>query len=116
MPPLSIMVKPASSACNMRCRYCFYHDVAESRESFSFGMMSESTARNLIEKAMCFADGESVCFAFQGGEPLTAGLDFFKYFVKAVSELNKKNSTVYYGMQTNGTLLNDEWAQFLQKV
>lgn len=112
MPPLSIMIKPASSLCNMRCRYCFYHDVSNIREVKSFGIMSEKTAENLIEKALDFADGESVAFAFQGGEPLIAGLNFFKSFVKKTKELNKKNSRIFFGLQTNGTLINDDWAEF----
>ena len=44
----SVLVKPASSLCNMRCRYCFYYDVAENREVFSYGIMSEATAAALI--------------------------------------------------------------------
>ena len=59
MPPLSIMIKPASSLCNMRCKYCFYNDVASTREDYSFGVMKEATAYNLIEKALRFADGEA---------------------------------------------------------
>ena len=74
--------------------------------------MSEKTAENLIEKALDFADGESVAFAFQGGEPLIAGLDFFKSFVKKTKELNKKSSRIFFGLQTNGTLVNDDWAEF----
>ena len=74
MPPLSIMIKPASSLCNLRCKYCFYCDVASQREDFSFGVMKEETAENLIKSALKFADGCSVAFAFQGGEPLIAGL------------------------------------------
>ncbi len=115
MPPLSIMIKPASSLCNMRCRYCFYHDVAQSREEFSFGVMKEETMRRLIQQALLFADGESVAFAFQGGEPLMAGIGYFKSFVRTVNELNKKGSKVFFGMQTNGLLLNDEWAEFLHE-
>lgn len=115
MPPLSIMIKPASSLCNMRCRYCFYNDVANTREDYSFGVMIEETAYNIIEKALRFADGESVCFAFQGGEPLIAGLDYFKYFTKTVKELNTKNSVIYYGMQTNGTLLDDAFCKLLHE-
>ena len=69
MPPLSIMIKPASSLCNMRCEYCFYHNVTELRQVSSFGIMTNETADNLIEKALKFANGESVAFAFQGGEP-----------------------------------------------
>ncbi|MDD6061116.1 MAG: SPASM domain-containing protein [Oscillospiraceae bacterium] len=114
MPPLSVMVKPASSLCNMRCRYCFYGDVADSRSVKSFGIMQAHTAENLVRKTLAFADGCSVAFAFQGGEPLLAGLDFFQNFVALVERYNTKNSPIFYGLQTNGTLLSDEWAQFFR--
>ncbi len=115
MPPLSIMIKPASSLCNMRCKYCFYHDVAENRDVPNFGLMSEDTAENLIKKALEFANGESVAFAFQGGEPLLAGIDFFKSFVKKVRDFNTRSSAIIYGLQTNGTFVNDEWAKFFKE-
>ncbi len=115
MPPLSIMIKPASALCNMRCEYCFYHDVTDHRDVKSFGLMSEETAENLIKKALDFADGESVAFAFQGGEPTIRGLDFFRFFCKKVDENNEKNSTVHYGLQTNGTLLDENWARFFKR-
>lgn len=106
------MIKPASSLCNLRCRYCFYHDVSELREVSSFGVMTEDTADNIIKKALDFAGGESVAFAFQGGEPLIAGLDYFRHFVQKVREENVKGSRIYLSIQTNGTLLTDEWAKF----
>lgn len=109
------MIKPASSLCNMRCRYCFYHDVTNLREVKSFGVMKSETAENLIKKALDFADGESVAFAFQGGEPLIAGLDYFKAFVKTTEKYNKKSSRIFYGIQTNGTLVTDEWARFFKE-
>ncbi|MCH5191271.1 MAG: radical SAM protein [Oscillospiraceae bacterium] len=112
MPPLSIMIKPASSLCNLRCRYCFYHDVSEIREVSSFGVMTEDTADNIIKKALDFAGGESVAFAFQGGEPLIAGIDYFRHFVQKVREENVRGSQIYLSIQTNGTLLTDEWAKF----
>lgn len=112
MPPLSIMIKPASSLCNLRCKYCFYCDVAALRESFNFGIMQESTAKNLILSALSFADGCSIAFAFQGGEPLMAGKQYFEFFVKTVNENNIKNSEIFYSIQTNGTLVDDEWAEF----
>lgn len=115
MPPLSIMIKPASSLCNLRCRYCFYHNVSEIREVSSFGIMSEKTADNLIKKAVDFAGGESITFAFQGGEPLLAGLPFFEHFVEKVRQENKNKSTIYYSIQTNGTLINEDWAKFFNK-
>lgn len=115
MPPLSIMIKPASSLCNMRCEYCFYHDVTDHRDIKSFGFMTEETAENLIKKALEFADGESVAFAFQGGEPTLRGLDFFRFFCKKVDELNTKNSTIHYGLQTNGSVIDDRWAKFFKQ-
>ncbi|MGN0447796.1 MAG: radical SAM protein [Acutalibacteraceae bacterium] len=112
MPNLSVMIKPASSLCNLRCKYCFYCDVASHREEFSLGVMENETAENLIKSALKFADGSSVAFAFQGGEPLIAGMDYFKSFVSLVKKYNVKNSEIFYSIQTNGTLVDDEWASF----
>ena len=115
MPPLSIMIKPASSLCNLRCKYCFYCDVAAHRDEFSLGKMEISTAENLIKSALSFAGGCSVAFAFQGGEPLIAGKEYFKSFVALVDKYNTKNSQIYYSVQTNGTLVDDEWAGFFRE-
>lgn len=115
MPDLSVMIKPASGLCNLRCRYCFYHDVTARRETSDFGIMDVRTARVLISKVLDFADGHSVYFAFQGGEPTLAGLDFFKNFVAATEELNEKGSEIFYSLQTNGTLLDESWCEFLKE-
>lgn len=112
MPCLSIMIKPASSLCNLACKYCFYCDVATHRDEFSMGIMKHETAEKLIAEALAFADGCSVAFAFQGGEPLVAGVEYFEFFTKKVKELNRKNSEIFYSIQTNGTLVTDEWAKF----
>ncbi len=115
MPPLSIMIKPSSSLCNMRCKYCFYADVSSKREFENFGLMTAETAKSLIKSALEFADGESIAFAFQGGEPLISGMDYFKSFVALVDRMNMKKSEIFYSLQTNGTLLNDEWAEFFAR-
>ena len=115
MPPLSIMIKPASALCNMRCEYCFYHDVTDHRDVKSFGFMSEETAESLIRKALDFANGESIAFAFQGGEPTLRGLEYFKFFCKKVKELNIKNSPIFYGLQTNGTQIDEAWCNFFRE-
>ena len=111
---LSVMIKPASSICNMRCKYCFYHSLADSREVFSYGLMNENTAKNVIEKAIDFCDGGSVCFAFQGGEPLFAGKEYFEFFVKHADGYSQGKCKLYYTLQTNGTLIDDEWARIFR--
>ena len=111
MPPLTVMIKPASSRCNFRCRYCFYADVAAHRTVSDCGMMTEETAALLIRRAMTYADG-SVSFAFQGGEPLLAGLPFFEGFVREVRRQNVRKLQVHYALQTNGSLLTEDYARF----
>lgn len=115
MPPVSLMIKPASSLCNLSCEYCFYRDVSEHREHLGFGVMEKSTAEILIKKTLEYADGESVAFAFQGGEPTLAGLDFFRFFVESVNTNNIRNSRIFYSIQTNGTVIDKEWAVFLRE-
>ena len=90
MPPLSMMIKPASGMCNLRCKYCFYHDVAEHRSVPNTGCMAQQTAHRLIDQALAFAGGEQIAFAFQGGEPLLAGREYFRDFVGYVRRQNKK--------------------------
>ena len=74
--------------------------------------MDENTAEILIKKALSYAKGEQIAFAFQGGEPTLAGLDFFRFFCDTVKKNNVDGSPVFYGIQTNGTLINEDWARF----
>lgn len=74
---VSIMLKPSSSACNLKCKYCFYNSLADKRDVGFKGMMSEETARRVVGKAFDLADSTDVFFTFQGGEPLLRGIEFF---------------------------------------
>jgi len=112
MPPISLLVKPASGSCNMRCRYCFYTDETENRSVPSMGLMSLETMKTLVDKALDFADGDC-SFAFQGGEPSLAGLPFFQALTDYVKKHpNPKKIRVHYSFQTNGYNLNEEWAKW----
>ena len=115
MPPVSLMIKPASSNCNLRCKYCFYHDLASCREMPSHGMMTLTTLEDILKKAFEFADGSMVMISFQGGEPLLAGKDFFRGFAAMLPRLNTKRSAVHVGVQTNGTLIDEEWCDIFLK-
>ena len=112
MPPVSVLIKPASSQCNLKCRYCFYHDVAESRAVADFGLMSRETLEIIIQKTLAFAEGHA-SFAFQGGEPTLSGLDFFRDVVDLQEKHNVNRVSISNALQTNGHLINAAWAQFL---
>lgn len=111
MPPINVMIKPASGLCNMRCRYCFYADEMEKREQGSFGIMSRETLENVIRKSLEFSDGECA-FAFQGGEPTLAGLDFFEDCIRLQEKYNEKNVRIHNALQTNGYGLDEAWCHF----
>ena len=114
MPPLYLLLKPASGLCNLRCRYCFYHDEACSRSQESYGIMQPEILERIIEKALDYAQG-ACTFAFQGGEPTLAGLEFFQTVVALQKRYNRKNLKIYNAIQTNGVLLNKAWCAFLAK-
>ena len=109
----NIMLKPAGSLCNLDCHYCYYLDKAEiygGREP----RMSEEMLETVIREYIAANDVEDVTFNWHGGEPLVLGLDFYR---KAV-ELEKQyadGKNLHNTIQTNGTLLNAEWADFLRE-
>lgn len=111
MPPIHVMLKPASGLCNMRCKYCFYADEMNHRAVSSYGMMSTETLEIIVRKTLALAEGECT-FGFQGGEPLLAGLDFFRTLTALQKKYNTKGLKVSNALQTNGLLINEEWAAF----
>ena len=115
MKSINLLIKPASSLCNLRCRYCFYKDEAKNRAQFSMGRMEEETANTLIRQVFAAIDPNgTVSFSFQGGEPTMAGLPFFRSFVSAVAACRPAGVRVFYAIQTNGMLLDEQWARFFR--
>lgn len=112
MPAINFLIKPASSNCNLRCKYCFYSSIAENRETASYGIMKEDILENVVKKGLEYAD--YYCgFAFQGGEPTIAGLEFFEKCMKFEKKYNIKKLRIQNSIQTNGTLIDEKWAKFL---
>jgi uncharacterized protein len=112
VPPISVLIKPASSKCNLNCDYCFYHDVANSRNVADFGFMSMQTIEVIIKKVLQFASGHAT-FSFQGGEPTLCGIDFFEAVIRLQNKLNINNVRINNCIQTNGFLVTRKWAEFL---
>ena len=107
----NLMLKPAGSLCNLDCSYCYYLDKSEiygGREP----RMSVEQLERYVKTYLEACEVPEVTFNWHGGEPLVLGLDFYR---KAL-EFEKKHAgdkIVHNTIQTNGTLITDEWARFL---
>jgi uncharacterized protein len=115
MKPFHIMAKPHGPICNLDCTYCFYLEkenlYAKSGRDFR---MSDAVLESYIRQFIQVQPGHQVSFAWQGGEPTLLGIS---YFERAV-ELQKKHAngkTIDNAFQTNGTLLDDAWGEFLAR-
>ncbi len=116
MKSINLLIKPASSLCQMDCRYCFYKDVAHHRKEDDAKIMNQMTVDSLIEKA-CSYVGENglITFGFQGGEPTLAGLKFFQYFCQKVDNTKLPTQKIQYLIQTNAIAINQEWCDLFVK-
>ncbi len=120
MNHISLMLKPASGLCNLRCRYCFYADEMKKRGTASFGLMSKETLGAVLGKACAAAlDGDkgtgTLSIVFQGGEPTLAGLDFFRAASELCEQGRRSGLSISLALQTNGLALDDEWCAFLAR-
>ena len=111
MKNLTLLIKPASGLCNMRCKYCFYQELVEGEK---MGVMERQMSHKLIDRVRCEVT-DSVTFMFQGGEPTLAGLDYFKDFTEYADKVCPSQLAVDYAIQTNGLALDEEWARFLKE-
>lgn len=110
---LSLMIKPSSSKCNLKCKYCFYHSISDSRDIKDYGFLDKDILKVIIQKASSYCQGGNCTIGFQGGEPLLVGLNFYKKLIEYINEFS--NRTIFsLSLQTNGTLITDEWAQFFK--
>ena len=109
----NIMIKPAGSLCNLNCKYCYYLDKADiygGREP----VMSEAMLETVVREYIAANDVAEVTFNWHGGEPLVLGLDFFRKAV-VLEEKYADGKTIHNTIQTNGVLLNAEWADFFRE-
>jgi uncharacterized protein len=110
MKDFSLLIKPAGADCNLRCGYCFYLKKSALYPGAPRHRMTDAILDRMIGSFM--ATGQRVySFAWQGGEPTLVGLDFFKRVVELQKHYGKHGATVANGLQTNGTLLDDDWAR-----
>lgn len=109
------MIKPTGAICNLGCTYCFYLHKEELLGSPSKFRMSDEILEAHIQQYIEGQDRDQVVFSWQGGEPTLMGLDFFQKVVALEQKYKKPQQRVENDLQTNGTLLNDDWGAFLKQ-
>lgn len=109
------MVKPIGPVCNLNCEYCYYLSKQELLETDNKWRISDETLEEYIKQYIEGQNHKEIVFSWQGGEPTLLGVGFFRKVV----ELEKKYAPPYVrienDLQTNGTLIDDEWCRFLKE-
>ncbi|MDH3675924.1 MAG: anaerobic sulfatase maturase [Anaerolineae bacterium] len=109
-----LLAKPSGAICNLDCAYCFFLDKELLYPGSSFRMsdeLLEQYIRQLIESHRT----NQVTIAWQGGEPTIMGLDFYRKAMDLAEKYRRSGMTFLNTMQTNGTLLDDEWCEFFKE-
>ncbi len=116
LQPFHIMAKPVCGVCNLDCRYCYYTMKPDALypgvDRAGFRMTDEVLESYVRQNLAC--QGERVEFGWQGGEPMLAGLDFYRRAVDLQKQYAREDQTVTNAFQTNGTLITDEWCALLK--
>ncbi len=111
----SLLIKPASAVCNLECQYCFYLDRdADPYKALPARQMSLETLERLVDTFLFYSYPNSV-FAFQGGEPMLAGLPFFTKLVEFEKQYGRDGQNVSNALQTNGILIDDAWCALFRE-
>ena len=113
-PAFHVMVKPTGAVCNLNCSYCFYLDKKSLYPDGKF-RMSDEVLEAYLQQLIEAHQTHSVTVAWQGGEPTLMGLDFYRKAVSLQNKYRKPGMTFENTLQTNGTLLDDDWCRFLKE-
>ncbi len=110
--PISLLAKPTGAACNLDCSYCFFLS-----KDLLWDAGRQAMSREVLDAFVrSYLDSQPdgvVTLAWQGGEPTLRGLDFFREAVQLAERYRGPRQTVTHSIQTNGTLLDDAWGEFL---
>jgi uncharacterized protein len=109
-----LLAKPAGAACNLGCQYCFFLSKENLYQGDSY-LMNDELLEIYIKQLLESSAGPQVDIAWQGGEPMLRGIDFYKRSVVLANQYRKPHQQILHTIQTNGTLINDEWAAFFKQ-
>ena len=105
--PFYIMAKPVGSSCNLNCNYCYYL----SKEK---GVMSDDLLETFIQQNIEAQTQENILFTWHGGEPLLRPISFYKHALE-LQQKYARGRHIDNCLQTNGTLITDEWCEFFRQ-
>jgi uncharacterized protein len=112
MKAFSLLIKPVSADCNLHCDYCYYLDCLKLYPEVKKHRISNEVLKILIKKYM-ETEQPLYQFCWQGGEPTLLGVDFFRRVISLQQKYGHDGSVVANALQTNGTLIDDEFAKHL---
>ncbi len=110
-----IFAKPVGSSCNLQCSYCYYSGESKTHRESKVKIMDESLLEKYIIQYIEATTDDVVMFSWHGGEPTLAGIDFYRKAIRLQKKYLPAGKKLINGIQTNGTLLNDEWCKFLKE-
>ncbi|MDR3569362.1 MAG: anaerobic sulfatase maturase [Syntrophobacteraceae bacterium] len=112
-PRIHVLAKPTGAICNLKCSYCFFLS-KESLYPGSTFRMSDEVLDHYIRQLIEAHRANKVTVAWQGGEPTLMGIDFFRRAIEYQHKHQRPGMTFENTLQTNGTLLDDEWCEFFR--
>ena len=114
-PAFHLLAKPTGAVCNLDCSYCFFLSKEMLYPGSRFRMAEELLEQYLRQLIEAHARSPVVTVAWQGGEPTLMGVEFFRRSVELAEGLLRPGQQVEYTIQTNATLLDEEWASFFKE-
>ena len=107
-----VFIKPVGARCNLRCGYCYYLGKSDLYGPEGKASMNDQTLENCIRQLFSASSGDTVLFTWHGGEPLLAGMAFYEKVLSLQKKIAPKGKNFLNGIQTNGTLITEEWSKF----
>lgn len=110
-----VFAKPVGSNCNLNCQYCYYREKKSLYPETDHFLMTDDILEEYIKQHIQASTEDVINFSWHGGEPLLAGIDFYRKALRLQSTYKPAGKTILNGIQTNGILINEEWCRFIEK-
>lgn len=111
--PLYVMLKPAGSLCNLRCKYCYYLEKGSLYKEHRSMMMTDEMLERFVKEYIEAQTMQDVLFSWHGGETLMRPISFYEQALR-LQRRYARGRRIDNSIQTNGTMLTDEWCRFFK--